>query len=66
MNQIAKVKYQIGTYEGIISVNCDENDTNDAIEFQAKRQLNRNPGGLPYPAYRSFRVIERIEDTHCE
>ena len=55
----AKVKYQVATYSGEITVNCDENDENEAIISKAKRILTRQMGGsLPF-GYESFKVAER-------
>jgi hypothetical protein len=43
------VKYQVATYSGSVTVNCDENDDNEYIIAQAKRIVRERSGGsLPY------------------
>jgi hypothetical protein len=56
---IAIVKYQVATYSGEITLNCDENDENESIISKAKRILTRKMGGsLPF-GYESWKVAER-------
>lgn len=57
-NQIATVKYSIATYEGEISVQCDENDDNDAIIAKARSILRRRVGHFPFGS-QSWKVVER-------
>jgi len=53
---IRKVKYQIGTYSGTVSVFCDENDDNEIIIAKAKGLLSKwDTLGM---AYRSYKVID--------
>lgn len=60
--QTATVKYQVATYSGEITVNCDSNDDDDQITARAKSQLIRRSGGsLPF-GYESFRVINREDN----
>jgi hypothetical protein len=56
----ATVKYQIATYSGTISVDCDPDDENDRVIAKAKQKLQRLYGPLPF-GYESFKVIQRDE-----
>jgi hypothetical protein len=53
-----KVKYQIATYSGTVSVPCDENDENEHIIAKAKRIINLKSGPLPF-GHESWKVISR-------
>lgn len=55
---IATVKYQIATYAGEVTVNCEPDDEDEVIIARAKRQLENSTGSLPY-GYQSLEVIER-------
>lgn len=55
----AIVKYQVASYSGEVTVNCDENDENEYIIAKAKRILTQRSGGsLPFGS-ESWKVIER-------
>lgn len=54
------VKYQVGTYSGIVPVLCDENADNDEIISKAKKILNQKCGGS-YSigmAYESWKILD--------
>jgi hypothetical protein len=55
---VATVKYQIATYSGEISVNCNGNDDNDHIIAKAKSRLRRECGSFPLGC-QSFQVVAR-------
>lgn len=62
---IATVHYQIASYKGSVTVNCDPDDDNGAVIARAKATLRRRPGGIPYPGgpcYESWRVGERSDE----
>ena len=54
----ATVKYQVATYAGEVTVNCEHNDEDEFIIARAKRQLVNRVGSLPYGC-QSFKVTER-------
>ena len=54
----ATVKYQIATYSGEITVNCDPDDENEVVIAKAKRILRSKAGTLPL-GYESFKIIDR-------
>ena len=54
----ATVKYQIATYSGEITVNCDPDDENEVVIARAKRILRSQVGSLPF-GYESFKIIDR-------
>ena len=56
---LATVKYQIATYQGEISVNCNENDDNEHIIAKAKRMLLNKVGSFPI-GYESWKIIKII------
>lgn len=57
---MATVKYELGVYSGKIDVFCEENDDNETIIAQAKRELRRRAGPLPAgPMYESWKIIAR-------
>ena len=55
---IAIVKYQITTYSGEVTVNCDKNDDNEYIIAKAKRILKNRSGEFPF-GYQSWTVLNR-------
>ena len=54
----ATVKYQIATYSGEITVNCEPDDENEVVIAKAKRILRSKAGPLPF-GYESFKIISR-------
>ncbi len=55
----AIVKYQIATYSGEISVNCEPDEENEYIIARAKRILRNKVGGSFPFGYESWKVIDR-------
>jgi hypothetical protein len=55
---LATVKYQIATYQGEITVNCDPNDDNEFIIAKAKQRLRAKAGEFPF-GYQSWKVTNR-------
>lgn len=55
---IAKVKYQVASYSGTVSVNCTENDDNDFIIAKAKNILRKQAGQFPF-GNESWKVVSR-------
>lgn len=56
---IAKVKYQVATYQGTLDVNCDSDEEAEMIIARAKALLRQRAGGsLPY-GYENWQVIYR-------
>jgi hypothetical protein len=53
----ATVKYNIATYSGHITVNCDENDEDEFVIGKAKQQRRNRVGTLPL-GYESWKVIQ--------
>lgn len=52
------VKYQIATYSGEVSVNCDPDDDNEMIIARAKKIIRQKAGGyLPF-GYEHFEIVE--------
>ena len=57
------VRYQVGTYSGTVTVNCDENDDTDYVIAKAKKQLTQRSGPFPAgPIYQSWRVEKGSPD----
>ncbi len=55
----ATVKYQVATYSGQVTVNCEPDDDNEYIIEKAKRIVKNNAGGsLPF-GYESWKIISR-------
>jgi hypothetical protein len=55
----AEVKYCIATYQGVIKVNCNQNDNDEFIIAKAKKILTEKAGGsLPY-GYEKWKVVNR-------
>lgn len=60
--QTAIIKYQIGSYGGILNIIVDENDPNNVVIAKAKVQLDREVGtDLPLE-YVSFTIVNRIDE----
>ena len=54
----AEVEYQIATYSGTLTVNCEENEESETIIARAKRILIQRVGGsLPF-GYESWKVVD--------
>jgi hypothetical protein len=62
-----RVKYQVATYSGEVTVYVDEDDCNDVAERAARRVVERRMGGsLPF-GYHSFTVVSSeflAEENH--
>lgn len=48
-DQVAGVKYRVGTYSGFVNVDCYSTDNDEWIIWKAKKILTRKAGGsLPF------------------
>lgn len=56
-DQIATVKYQLGTYKGTVDIPCDENDDNEIIIARAKGKLRKMKSMPMYSE--SYSIIDR-------
>ena len=54
--RVYKVKYQVGTYSGVVEVTADENEDYQVIIAKAKRIVYRH--GSIGMCYESFKIIE--------
>ena len=60
--QTAIIKYQIGSYGGILNIMVNEDDLNNVVIAKAKVQLDREAGtDLPL-GYVSFTIVNRIDE----
>lgn len=61
--QVATVEYQIGTYLGLVQVDCLRDDDNDLIIARAKAKVNRLYGPTSMPMYYEHWNITDRRDT---
>ena len=57
----AIVKYQIATYSGEVSVNCETDAEEEQIIAKARNILRNREGHLPF-GYQSLKIIKRISN----
>jgi len=59
----ATVKYRIGTYQGTITVNCQECEDAESIIARAKALLKKRSGGYPLGLYsESYKIVKQTEN----